>query len=87
MPNVLRALDWIAQYGHRDGGHFVSYFLESSKGIANQGWKDSADSIVNRSGEYVKAPISLVEVQGYVYQAKRTLAELFHSIPEDEDIA
>jgi glycogen debranching enzyme len=51
MPNVLRALDWIAQYGHRDGSSFVSYFQESYKGIANQGWKDSADSVVHRNGE------------------------------------
>jgi glycogen debranching enzyme len=84
MPNVLRALDWIAQYGHRDGSSFVSYFQESSKGIANQGWKDSADSVVHRSGEYAKAPIALVEVQGYVYQAKTTLASLFRSMQEEE---
>jgi glycogen debranching enzyme len=87
MPNVLRALDWIEQYGHRDGSPFVSYFLESSKGITNQGWKDSADSVVHRNGEYAKAPIALVEVQGYVYQSKTTLADLFRSMPEEDDYA
>lgn len=81
MPTALRALDWIEKYGCRDGGAFVSYFQESAKGIANQGWKDSADSVVHRDGAYAKAPIALVEVQGYVYQAKRLLAELFASVP------
>jgi len=69
MPNVRRALDWIDRYGCRDKSGFVAYFQESSKGIANQGWKDSSDSVVHRDGQYAQAPIALVEVQGYVYQA------------------
>ncbi|GAA3331917.1 hypothetical protein GCM10020331_090360 [Ectobacillus funiculus] len=69
--NVEAALNWIDQYGDRDGDLFVEYHQESSKGIANQGWKDSGDSIVHRNGEYAKkTPIALAEVQGYVYQAK-----------------
>ncbi|QHW33775.1 amylo-alpha-1,6-glucosidase [Paenibacillus rhizovicinus] len=84
MPNALRALDWIDEYGHREGGKFVAYFQESSKGIANQGWKDSADSVVHRDGSYAKAPIALIEVQGYVYQAKRALAGLFAVMAERE---
>ncbi|MBW7461887.1 amylo-alpha-1,6-glucosidase, partial [Paenibacillus sepulcri] len=67
MPNVDAALEWIDRYGDEDGDLFVEYVQKSSKGIANQGWKDSADSIVHADGEYAKAPIALVEVQGYVY--------------------
>ncbi|HZG84337.1 amylo-alpha-1,6-glucosidase [Paenibacillus sp.] len=80
LPHIRRALQWIDEYGDRDGSGFVAYFQESSKGIANQGWKDSGNSVVHRSGEYAKAPIALVEVQGYVYQAKRTLAELLGAL-------
>ncbi|GGD80546.1 amylo-alpha-1,6-glucosidase [Paenibacillus nasutitermitis] len=83
MPHVDAALDWIDQYGDEDGDLFVEYVQKSSKGIANQGWKDSADSIVHRDGEYAKAPIALVEVQGYVYQAKTRLAPLFRSFGDD----
>jgi glycogen debranching enzyme len=82
--NIDAALMWIDQYGDRDGDLFVEYHQESSKGIANQGWKDSGDSIVHRNGEYAKSPIALVEVQGYVYQAKMGLADIFEQLNETE---
>jgi glycogen debranching enzyme len=63
-----------------DEDSFVEYFQTSSKGIANQGWKDSGDSVVHANGDYAKAPIALVEVQGYVYQAKTRLAPIFRSM-------
>ncbi|MDV2686213.1 amylo-alpha-1,6-glucosidase [Alkalihalophilus lindianensis] len=78
--NVENALMWIDEYGDRDGDLFVEYHQESSKGIANQGWKDSADSVVHRNGDYAKTPIALAEVQGYVYQAKQGMAELFEAV-------
>ncbi|CAN7505270.1 amylo-alpha-1,6-glucosidase [Rossellomorea sp. LjRoot5] len=84
--NVKSALKWIDQYGDRDGDLFLEYHQESSKGIANQGWKDSGDSIVHRNGDYADTPIALVEVQGYVYQAKRGLAAIYEAL-EDHDTA
>jgi glycogen debranching enzyme len=82
--NIEDALHWIDQYGDRDGDLFVEYHQESSKGIANQGWKDSGDSIVHRDGEYAKTPIALSEVQGYVYQAKMGLAEIYENMGNQE---
>ncbi|MCR8849857.1 amylo-alpha-1,6-glucosidase [Rossellomorea sp. SC111] len=82
--NVKNALKWIDQYGDRDGDLFLEYHQESSKGIANQGWKDSADSIVHRNGDYADTPIALVEVQGYVYQAKRGLADVYEALGDHE---
>ncbi|WP_226577833.1 amylo-alpha-1,6-glucosidase [Halobacillus litoralis] len=79
LPNVESALEWIDQYGDRDGDGFIEYHQESSKGIANQGWKDSADSIVHRNGAYAKSPIALAEVQGYVYQGRIGIAELYEA--------
>ncbi|WP_166001124.1 amylo-alpha-1,6-glucosidase [Bacillus sp. Cs-700] len=84
MPNILAALDWIDQFGDQDGDGFVEYHQESSKGIANQGWKDSGDSIVHRNGDYAETPIALVEVQGYVYQAKIGLADIFEALRNTE---
>ncbi|MFY4775799.1 glycogen debranching N-terminal domain-containing protein [Metabacillus sp. RGM 3146] len=80
--NIENALKWIKRYGDRDGDLFVEYHQESSRGISNQGWKDSDDSNVHRNGEYAKSPIALSEVQGYVYQAKVGLAEIYESLNE-----
>lgn len=76
-------VSWIDEYGDRDGDLFVEYHQESAKGIANQGWKDSDDSVVHRNGEYAETPIALAEVQGYVYQAKNGMAQLFEAIGEE----
>ena len=84
LPNIHAALDWINLYGDRDGDGLVEYHQESSKGIANQGWKDSGDSIVHRNGDYAETPIALVEVQGYVYQAKSGLADLFDAMHDPQ---
>lgn len=83
MPNIEAALAWIDEYGDCDDDLFVEYAQKSSKGIANQGWKDSADSVVHRNGDYAKAPIALVEVQGYVYQALTGLAPIFRTLDNE----
>lgn len=80
MPHLQAALNWVKEYGDADDDLFVEYYQKSSKGIANQGWKDSADSVVHRNGDYAEAPIALVEVQGYVYQALTRLAPVFRSL-------
>lgn len=84
QSNIDAALNWIDQYGDRDGDLFVEYHQESSKGIANQGWKDSGDSIVHQTGEYARTPIALCEVQGYVYQAKVGMAEIYEKMDINE---
>ncbi|KZZ83632.1 amylo-alpha-1,6-glucosidase [Bacillus sp. SJS] len=84
MDSVEKALKWIDEYGDRDGDLFVEYHQESSKGIANQGWKDSGDSIVHRNGDYAETPIALAEVQGYVYQAKTGIAEILEALGQTE---
>ncbi|WP_280772005.1 amylo-alpha-1,6-glucosidase [Salipaludibacillus daqingensis] len=78
--NVEAALNWIDEYGDRDGDGFVEYHQEAAKGIANQGWKDSGDSIVHRNGELGETPIALSEVQGYVYHAKKSMADIYDLI-------
>ncbi|MEH3145532.1 MAG: amylo-alpha-1,6-glucosidase [Methylobacterium frigidaeris] len=75
-PNITAALAWIDTYGDRDGDGFVEYARETDKGLANQGWKDSHDSIFHADGRMAQGPIALCEVQGYVYAAKRGAAKL-----------
>ncbi|KIL34206.1 amylo-alpha-1,6-glucosidase [Cohnella kolymensis] len=75
--NIVRALEWIDSYAGRAETGFLTYSQEAEKGFPNQGWKDSPNSIVHESGEYASSPIALSEVQGYVYQAKKSLSPIF----------
>ncbi|EGL83950.1 Amylo-alpha-16-glucosidase [Caldalkalibacillus thermarum TA2.A1] len=84
LPHLKAGIRWINEYGDRDQDGFVEYYQESSKGIANQGWKDSGDSVVHKNGELAKAPIALAEVQGYVYDAKMKLADVMDDLEEHE---
>jgi glycogen debranching enzyme len=72
--NILLALDWIKKYGDMDGDGFVEYERKAESGLANQGWKDSHDSISHENGDLASFPIALCEVQGYVYDAKKQAA-------------
>ncbi len=82
-----RALEWIDDSGDRDGDGFVEYHRRARYGIDNQNWKDSYNSMVFHDGSLASAPIAPVEVQGYVYDAKRRLAELARRVWDDETTA
>jgi glycogen debranching enzyme len=70
------ALDWIVQWGDRDSDLFVEYLRETPRGLANQGWKDSFDAISHADGDLARPPIALCEVQGYVYAAYTSVAQV-----------
>jgi glycogen debranching enzyme len=74
---VELALRWIAAYGDLDGDGYVEYRSDTEHGLVNQGWKDSGNAMVNADGSLARPPIAPVEVQGYVYLAKTTLAGLY----------
>jgi glycogen debranching enzyme len=69
LPHADRALDWIRDYGDRDGDGFVEYERLNDRGLINQGWKDSWDGINFADGRLAEPPIALCEVQAYVYDA------------------
>jgi len=75
-PHIELALSWIDVYGDQDGDGFVEYRRRSEKGLVQQGWKDSNDSVFHADGTLAEAPIALCEVQAYVYGAKMAAAEL-----------
>ena len=75
-PHVELALEWIDTYGDLDGDGFVEYQRRSDKGLIQQGWKDSSDSVFHADGTPAQPPIALCEVQGYVFAAKRHAAIL-----------
>ncbi|HEX6816834.1 MAG TPA: glycogen debranching N-terminal domain-containing protein, partial [Ktedonobacterales bacterium] len=80
--HALRALDWMAQYGDRDGDGYIEYVKEAGWGLDNQGWKDSGDAVRYRSGELARPPIALCEVQGYAYAARAGMARVFDMLGE-----
>jgi glycogen debranching enzyme len=68
-PAIDKALTWIWTYGDLDGDGFVEYRRMTETGLANQGWKDSWDSVSHADGTLAEGPIALAEVQAYVYAA------------------
>jgi glycogen debranching enzyme len=83
-PNALAALEWIDAFGDRDGDGYVEYVKLAPRGLDNQGWKDSHDAVVYPDRTKARPPIALVEVQGYVYDAKRRTAWLARTLGDTE---
>jgi glycogen debranching enzyme len=75
-PNIELAAHWMDQYGDADGDGFIEYLHQTTKGLTNQGWKDSQESIFHADGRLAEGSIALAEVQGYAYRAKLCVAEM-----------
>ena len=75
-PALLAAMQWIERVCDSDPRGLLVYARASDRGLANQGWKDSGDSVFHADGRLAEGPIALVEVQGYAYAAFKTMAGL-----------
>ena len=75
-PSLLAAVQWMDDYGDSDGDGLVDYQRGRDSGLANQGWKDSEDSVFHADGSFPDGPIALVEVQGYAFAAYGAMASL-----------
>jgi glycogen debranching enzyme len=75
-PSLQAATGWIENEGDSNRDGLVDYARGAETGLANQGWKDSEDSVFDASGHDAQGPVALVEVQGYVYAAFQAMAEL-----------
>jgi glycogen debranching enzyme len=76
VPHLEAALGWMRDFGDSDGDGLLEYIDESGRGLSNQGWKDSGDSVQWRDGALARGPIALCEVQAYAYQAATAGARL-----------
>lgn len=74
--SLERAVGWIEGAGDANRDGFVDYARALGSGLANQGWKDSNDSVFHADGSDPAGPIALVEVQGYVFAAFGAMAEM-----------
>ena len=77
-----KCLDWIDHYGDLDGDGFQEYKSFSPYHYNNVGWKDATDAVVYADGTAVQQPKGLCELQGYVYDAKTRMAEVFDVLGE-----
>jgi glycogen debranching enzyme len=77
-PHLERAAAWIERSLDSNPFGLLAYSKTSERGLTNQGWKDSGDSIFHADGSFPPPPIALVEVQGYAFMAFRTMAKLSH---------
>ena len=72
---LVASIAWIEDNVARHGG-LLSYARGEATGLANQGWKDSHDSVFHADGSSPRGPIALIEVQGYAYAALHGMALL-----------
>ena len=79
LPHLERALRWLLQHADSDGDGLVEYLDASGHGLANQGWKDSADSVRFADGRLATGALALCEVQGYAYEAAMAGADLLEA--------
>jgi glycogen debranching enzyme len=84
LETARRCLEWIDSYGDLDGDGFQEYRRRGPQGYENMGWKDSGDAVVYPDGSQVPQPKGLVELQGYVYDARMRMAEVFLALGEPE---
>jgi glycogen debranching enzyme len=86
-PHLEAAVGWMEHYGDTDGDGLIDYARGEKSGLANQGWKDSQDSVFHADGRYATGPIALVEVQGYAFAAYRAMATMAARRAEPERAA
>ncbi len=84
LDHLEAALEWLATHGDADGDGLLEYIDASGQGLANQGWKDSGDSVQWRDGRLAEGPIALAEVQGYAFEAARGGAALLEHFGRGE---
>lgn len=82
LPAARCAIDWCLQYGDLDDDGYIEY-ASDHQGLANQGWKDSGDSMVHADGSQATGPIALAEVQAYLWRALHDLAVLEEAFGAD----
>jgi glycogen debranching enzyme len=74
-PHVVSAMEWLERRT-QGGTRFLAYQRVSPRGLDNQGWKDSREGVSFPDGRHARAPIALVEAQGYAIDAYRSAAYL-----------
>lgn len=86
LPNVKKGLEWIINYGDKNGDYLVDYELPTDRisgGLVVQSWSDSANSLLQEDGSFPEYPIAPVEVQGICFLTLKIWADYFDKIDRD----
>lgn len=86
LPELRAALGWLRDHADADGDGLLEYVDRSGHGLANQGWKDSGDSVQWNDGTLAEGPIALCEVQAYAYEAVLGAAAILEHFGEDASV-
>lgn len=84
-PNIEAALTYLKANTQNDFlfyGHAVD---GKEPALTNQAWKDSGDSVMHKDGKLAKPPIAICEVQGYLYDAWQSGANLAEKLGKNEE--
>jgi len=81
LPTARRCLEWQLAAARESG--WLRYVDQTGHGLANQGWKDSHDSVQFADGRLADPPIALCEVQAYAYAAAVRGAALLAAYDEE----
>ena len=79
LATAERCLEWIDEYGDRDGDGFQEYQTRR-RAAREHGLEGCRRALVYPDGTLVKGPKALCELQGYVYDAWRRMAEMFEAL-------
>jgi glycogen debranching enzyme len=85
LKHAEAAMTWIDKAGDRDGDGLQEYQTRSKHGFYNMGWKDAGDAIVEADGSLAPLPIGTCELQGYVFDAKTRMAEIYDVLGRPKD--
>ncbi len=87
LPAAERALSWLETIQDSSGLGLLNFSPRSSRGLSVQSWKDSSDSMVFSNGQHAEPPLAVAEVQGYVYNAFRSMAHYYQTAGRLEESA
>ncbi len=87
LPAAEKALAWMEAAGGRENDGLYHFNPETKGGLTVQSWKDSKDSMVYGDGHRAEPPLAVAEVQGYVYAAKKALAEVYRALGNEGAVA
>jgi len=79
LDNILAASNWIKYYGDLDNDDYIEYERKNTQGLFHQGWKDGVEDHLK-----IKPPVAIVEAQGYLYAAYRSLVFLEREFGRDD---
>ncbi len=86
-PAARRALEWVETHGDIDGDGYLEWRRRSTKGLDNQSWRDSHDSMTFADGRLAEPPIASSEIQGYAYDARRRIARIAREVWGDAELS